>query len=301
MERYCISPGVDREHTVYKYTDQIYKVIQFYSVRQRLGPGARDKQTHYDEKLDSSISRTRRTILEKALCNDWEWFCSLTISAEKHDRTDLRGWWKQFSQWVRDLRKQGCNLQYLIVPEKHADGSWHAHGFLSGIPVASLVSFHALDAQGYRSSKGKRLPPELIDNGYYNWPAYQERFGFCSLGAIDDPVACGFYVSKYISKEQSRMVSSVGLHLYYCSQGLNGAVKHIDFFGRDPAIDALLVNKYDFCATGMTHVKDGCDWTFALDLAALVPIVLSGADDVSAAELEADKFYAYEQIAFDCF
>ena len=36
-------------------------------------------------------------------------------------------------------------------------------------------------------------------------------------------------------------------------KGLNVAEKHVDFFGRDPEIDRLLVNKYEFCSTGMTH------------------------------------------------
>ena len=84
MVRHCISPGEDRVHNIYKYTDQIYKIIQFYSDHVRLGPGAREEQTHHDEKLDSSISRTKRVILEKALCNEWDWFCTLTISPDKY-------------------------------------------------------------------------------------------------------------------------------------------------------------------------------------------------------------------------
>lgn len=90
--------------------------------------------------------------------------------------------------------------------------------------------------------------------------------------------------------------------LYYASRGLNGATKHIDFFGRDPEIDRLLVNKYDFCATGMTHVKDNCDWTFCMDFVDfgdLEPLEFTQGDinEKSAPELEADAYYNFEQIA----
>ena len=90
MVRQCISPGEDRSHSVYRYTDQIYKIIQWNSVIQHFGPGPADQQKHYDKKLDSSISRTKRVILEKALCNPWEWFCTFTISESKYNRKDLR-------------------------------------------------------------------------------------------------------------------------------------------------------------------------------------------------------------------
>lgn len=77
---YCVSPGEDRSHSVYRYTDQIYKVVQWYTVRGHFGPGPAENRKHYDKKLDSSVSRAKRVILEKALCNPWDWFCTFTIA-----------------------------------------------------------------------------------------------------------------------------------------------------------------------------------------------------------------------------
>ena len=301
MVRECIAPGADRPHTVYRYTDQIYKVVQFFVVRSYLGPGPREQHEHHEEKLDSSLSRTRRLILEKALCNPWDWFCTFTIAETNMDRKNLIAWRDTFTQWLRDLRKKGLPIQYLLVPEQHKDGSWHAHGFISGLPETELISFQEMDRRGYRTSKGRRLPQKLRDSSYMNWPAYQEKFGFCSFGRIKDPIAAGFYITKYITKDNDRMVQEVGLHSYYLSRGLQNATKHIDFYGRDPGIDRLLVNKYDFCATGMTHVKDNCDWTFCLgfaDLRDLEPLQLgySAENEKSAPEVEADSYYQFEQI-----
>lgn len=300
-EKTCWVPGVERSHSVYKLTPDIFKFVQWYSVREHFGPGPAENQKHYEKKLDSSISRTRRIILEKALCNDWEWFCTFTISKEKHDRGDLSGWNKKFMQMIRDYRKKGRNIRYLLVPEKHQDGSWHAHGFLSGLFPEDMITFKEMDKNGYRTSRGRRLARKLISQEYYNWPAYQEKFGFCSLAPIKNPTAAGFYITKYISKDKECMVQKVGLNSYYCSQGLNVAQKFVDFFGRDPMIDRLLVNKYEFCATGMTHLRDGVDWELRTmdivesaayhDFRCFEPLVLGDTIEKSAPELEADSMH----------
>lgn len=294
-------PGEDRPHSIYRYTDQIYKVVQFFSVRAHLGPGPAEQHKHHDKKLDSSISRSKRVILEKALCNHWDWFCTFTIAEENFDRKDLVRWRDTFTQWMRDQRKKGFPIQYLLVPEQHKDGSWHAHGLFSGLPDAELISFKEMDKQGYRSSKGRRLAKKLRTSDYFNWPAYQKNFGFCSFGRIKNSVAAGFYITKYITKDNDRMVKDVGLHSYYVSRGLQGATKHLDFYGRDPEIDMLLVNKYEFCATGMTHLCDDLDWTFCcefIDFKYLKPLPLASYDtiDKTAPELEADSYYDFEQI-----
>lgn len=300
MVKQCVSPGEDRSHSVYRYTDQIYKVIQFYRVRQHLGPGPSENHNHYDKKLDSSVSRTKRVILEKALCNHWDWFCTFTIAESKYNRKDLLTWRDSFTQWMRDQRKKGLPIRYLIVPERHEDGSWHAHGLFYGLADSDLITFKEMDKQGYRSVEGRRLPKKLRSSEYRNWTAYQEKFGFCSFGKIVNPVAAGFYITKYITKDNDRMVQDVGLHSYYASHGLNKAEKHIDFFGRDPEIDRLLVNKYDFCATGMTHVKDNCDWSFCQEFVGfgdLEPIDFGcTVEEKTPAEMEADAYFEFEQL-----
>lgn len=306
---YCWTPGEDRYHAVYQFTEDIFKVIQWYRVPFRTGPGPKEQRKHYDKKLDSSISRTRRVLLEKALCNDWEWFVTLTINGELHDRTDLSGWGERFKQWMRDLRKKGRKIRYLLVPERHKKNGWHCHGFISGLLPEDTVTFADLDKAGVRSRNGRRLPRYLINSGFYNWPAYQKKFGFCSLGRICNPAGAGFYVTKYITKEKSMMVSTLGLNSYYSNQGLNVARKYVVFFGRDVSLDALLSNKYDFCATGFTTPADPLDWheRFAdmaeayTDFSLFKPLNFSAQpanDDRSPAEQEADSYYEFEQLCF---
>lgn len=42
-----------------------------------------------EEKLDNSISRTRSKIYEYAICNDFEYFVTLTLNSEKMDRSNI--------------------------------------------------------------------------------------------------------------------------------------------------------------------------------------------------------------------
>lgn len=257
-------PGSDRLHHVYRYTDQIYKIVQFYRPPSSIKGLYRDcsQFDHYEHKLDASVSRAKSTILELALCNTWDYFCTFTIAKNNFDRNDLSGWREKFTQFLRDQRKKGFEIQYLLIPEQHADGSWHAHGLLSGLPRHCLESFKDMDKRGYRSSEGRRLPCKLRHSDYMNWDAYMARFGFCSLGDIKSPVAASFYMTSYMTKDKSSLVGNVGLHLYYCSRGLNRRTHHMTFFDRDPFIDSLLVNKYDFCSTGFTHLDDDLDTDF---------------------------------------
>ncbi|WP_293280498.1 hypothetical protein, partial [Oscillibacter sp.] len=58
---------------------------------------------------------------------------------------------------------------------------------------------------------------------YMNWPDYQQKFGFCSLGPVKHPVATSFYITKYVSKELSLRGKDVGKHLYFHSRPLKKA------------------------------------------------------------------------------
>lgn len=269
---------VSADYNIYDFTNGIYKIVRFKSNAPRLGPGPREKQSSYENKLDASLSRARRSVLELALCNDWDYFCTFTISKDKFDRSNLVKWRDSFTQWMRDYRKKGFEIAYVLVPERHADGSWHAHGLMKGnIPLISFVE---------ERKQGMFVPDKLVYGDYLDWPDYRKKFGFCSFGKIKDPVATGFYVTKYLTKDQSSMVSDVGLHLYYCSKGLNRAEFHGDIYGYCAALDTFLTNHYDFCDTGMTHVKDNLDWSFGLEYMAME-------------SLEFDKPAAVDQTAVD--
>ena len=241
-------------YSIRRYTDQIYKVTKFKS--QYVGVPLTDSK-HYDEKLDNSLSRSRASVLELALCNPWKWFVTLTIDPKNFPRNNLSFFYKSFTQWLRDRRKKGFSCAYLLVPELHEDKeNWHLHGFLNG-DFSDLIPFSKVDFRVKRS---------LIDGGFYNWPSYQSKFGFCSFGLIRSPVRSAFYISKYITKDHDRLVSSLGANVYYCSRGLNRSIKQSEIYGSSSFLDGFLTSDYDFCKVGMTKVSDNLNWSFALDM-----------------------------------
>lgn len=282
-------------YNIYRFTDQIYKVVHFRSPLVRLKGKTEVDRTKKgnDRKLDQSIARAKRVCLEYALCNDWDWFGTFTLNKNKYDRYDLAKFYKDFTQWIRDQRKKTkAPIAYLLVPEMHQDGAWHMHGLLRGVP--GTVSFKQLRRDGWL------VPDLLVDHDYSCWRDFHEKFGFCSLGPIRDHVACGFYCTKYIGKSLKESGLAVGKHLYYASRGLLRAVLHGDVFGESSYLDRFLVNHYDFCDTGMTHCKHNLDWSFAMDLMnfeQLEPLDLNAIDTKD--DIVFDQIDQFGQMTFD--
>lgn len=177
------------------------------------------KGSKNDEKLLSNLVRTKSTIYELAMCNEWDFFCTFTLNPEKYDRFDLSKFRSDFTLMIRHLRtKYQCNIAYLLIPERHKDGAWHMHGFIRGLPLSELRDF----------TLGEKLPRYItnkIKDGskVYEWVTYRKKFGFCDLEKIRDKNRCSSYVTKYITKDLLDSVKELNHKTYYCSQGLKRA------------------------------------------------------------------------------
>ena len=299
-------PGV-RYHAVTQFRGDTYKITQHYGFRPNLVAGPKAPAEHSDVKLAASISRTKRSILELALCNDWDYFITMTLDEEKRNRFDLESWHKSFQEFLKYRRKRDhLNISYLLVPEQHGDGAWHCHGLIRGVMPLDLIPFSNMDKAGYLSKDGKRLPRKLRESDYLNWRDFQNSFGFCSLGRLVNCDAVSFYITKYITKDLARCVSTCGKHMYWASKKLNRPVKFGEFEDRNPYVDNILVNKYEFCATGFVIPGDGwCSDLAAEIIESVGGTVFAGAkvhpafartDEPSEAELEADRFAHFEQM-----
>ena len=255
---------VGPDYNIYRYCDGLYKVIHFKQPRSLVPivkpPKNKDPG---DKKPESSLSRARRIVLEYALCNDWKYFCTFTLDKEKYDRFNLEVFKKDFTQWIRDQRKKykklGLDLdaKFLLVPELHNDGAWHIHGLFGDITPLTIPFY-------YERMQGMKIPDKLFNNGYFDWPEYRKKFGFCSLGLIKDKVRCGFYVSKYITETLQSSCDSLGVHSYIPSRGLNRASLHGSVYGDCAILDSVLVNRYEFVETGMTTFHSDIDWDWAM-------------------------------------
>lgn len=175
------------------------------------------------EKLDNNISRAKSKIFEYALCNEFDYFITLTLDKSKYDRYNLDKFIKDLGQVIRNRRKKGEDIQYLLIPEKHKNGAWHLHGLIKGIKDSSLKIF-TLDDNIPKHMK------KLIKKGrkLYNWTSYYHRFGFCSLEKIHNNIHCAKYITKYITKDIKRNQTELNKKLYYNSRGLKKSTKIID-------------------------------------------------------------------------
>lgn len=152
-----------------------------------------------EEKLENNIIRAKTAIREYGLCNDWEYWVTLTI---KNERNDLEGWRKRLTAWLRRKKQEGQKIDYLLVPERHKDGNWHMHGLFQGIKEEWL---------------------EINENGYKDWPEYRKKFGYISMSKIKDGGKAVSYLTKYLVKDKARLVEEIGKRMFYRSQGLKRA------------------------------------------------------------------------------
>lgn len=199
-------------YSIKKYTNNYYKLIVFKVPKKNSGFEVEKVGLKYksekknDGKLDNNISRAKSRIFEYALCNNFEYFVTLTLDKTKMDRYNLEEFVKKFGQFIRDYRKKyKANVQYLLIPEKHKDGAWHMHGLMKGIPEDHLT---------------------INRNGYKDWEEYSKKFGYISLDYIKNKEAVSKYITKYISKSlYGNGVTAKNKKMYYCSRGLKTAEK----------------------------------------------------------------------------
>lgn len=206
---------------VKKYNDDMYKLTLCRSLRKAgidIDNNVKKRGKVNDKKLKNNISRAKQKIIEYALCNSWAYFCTLTLNKDLCNRYDLRKYVKKLSQYIKDLRKKGYDIRYLLIPEKHKDGAWHLHGFFNYAITPLLKQLQIGDKM--TKSIAKKVKQNFL---VYEWTGYNKKFGFSDFELIKDSKKCAFYVTKYITKDLSNSVTELNAKLYYCSKGLRTA------------------------------------------------------------------------------
>lgn len=150
-----------------------------------------------EHRLEESLSRSRRLIMEYILCNQFDLFCTFTFDKMKvRDRADFKDLSKRLRGFFNDHKKRlDPEFKYLVVPELHKDGSVHFHGVINA--TYGLCSRLEID---WRRPDG-RLTKIKNTKGYMDWAEYSKRFGHFSCSWIRDQVGCSVYVSKYMTKD----------------------------------------------------------------------------------------------------
>ena len=168
---------------------------------------------------DDSIRRAKTSVSDIVRMNDFEYFVTLTLSAEKIDRTNP----KEISRKVKIILSnlvERSDLNYILIPEYHKDGkAIHFHGFMSGNleTVDSGTVKAPFHKKPIKIETAKRKGISLDDcKTVYNLP--QWSLGFSSAIPLNqedrDRTALESYVIKYITKDFEKIFGK-----YYLSGG----------------------------------------------------------------------------------
>lgn len=151
--------------------------------------------------IKKSMKRTKDKVYDYANANSWEWFCTFTFNQEKVNRSDFSEVSKKFSKWLEHMRQRYCaDMKYLVVPEKHKDGSYHFHGLFSNCKELNFVP--ALNQEEfYQGKPNKYFGQPLIRNGVQVYDMKRFRLGFSDCTQVRDTKKVAAYILKYITKE----------------------------------------------------------------------------------------------------
>lgn len=171
--------------------DDIYKRYEYRS------PLKKNKYDDFDASERASISRTKRRIKEICLCNDFQYFVTMTVSSKLKEvnRFDLENCVDSVKKIMHKLKRKSIDFKFLFIVEKHKNGAYHFHGLMKDLPSNDIY----VNKNGYLSSK-------TIDS-----------LGFNSFSKIKDYNKTCNYIMKYITKDCCRTDSG---QIYFCSRGL---------------------------------------------------------------------------------
>ena len=85
-------------------------------------------KTSAEEIKRISLSRTKKNILEIALCNSFEYFVTLTVKLN-NVRYDLELAQFELKKLLKAYKRKYKNFKFIIITEKHKDGAYHFHRF----------------------------------------------------------------------------------------------------------------------------------------------------------------------------
>lgn len=182
---------------LYNYNGRFFRVCSIKASREKGFEDISSKKRTDKKEVDRiSLSRTRRNIRELALCNDFEYFCTLTVNSVKCDRYSLDEVQDNLRKCLRNLRNSSNNFKYLVITEKHKDGAFHFHGLMSGLSDLYVNKF------GYLSC------------------TKLDVLGFNSFSRIKSLEKVSNYILKYITKDCVRNSHN---QVYISSRGLKKA------------------------------------------------------------------------------
>lgn len=160
-----------------------------------------------------SFARSKRTVIDYGMNNDWDYFVTITFDGRKVDRYNAAKVLAKLQYALKDYRRfYDDDFAYVLVPELHEDGAIHWHG-LFRIGRSDLVERHW--------DREKCCV-------YYRLEFFYRRLGRFRLDKVaSNPGFVAAYITKYMTKENERIFQ----RRYLCSKGLQTGTVIFDSVG----------------------------------------------------------------------
>lgn len=137
---------------------------------------------------ERSLLRARNKIFDIALCNEWEFFVTLTLSDSSIERYNPQVVSKAVKQWCRNMQYRH-GMRYVLIPELHKDGAVHLHGLMSG----DIAAVKAVTPDG----------KPIYQNRRRVWNVTRWKYGYSTATKTGNGLAAAKYITKYITKSMS--------------------------------------------------------------------------------------------------
>ena len=172
-----------------------------------------------EEKANSllrSLQRTKQQVYDLVMCNEFNYFCTLTFSNLYINRNFDHEVNHAYEKFINNLRKQFSEMRYISVPERHKSGAIHFHMLIGGMTPSQL----GLIDSTKKDKKGRPI---------YNITKF--KYGFTTATEIGNLNATRRYLLKYITKDNSTIPSCK--KRFYASKNLKTPLISISYAEHD--------------------------------------------------------------------
>lgn len=144
---------------------------------------------------ESSRARARAAVRDIALCNNFPYFFTWTLSPELINRYDPAEVGKRVQTFLKNAAYRK-GFSYVCVPELHKDGAIHFHGLCD---LGQMSISRACDPHNQRPLSTNRGQP------IYNMTDWKLGYSTCTPLDENYEAACN-YVAKYLSKGADKVL-----------------------------------------------------------------------------------------------
>ena len=198
---------------LYNYNNSgFYRLVELKNTTS-LSKSQQKKQpnTSTDNIYYNNISRSKKSVKELALCNDFNFFVTITIKND-YNRFNIDNAFYFLKKFCKKYKRKFSSFSYLFIAEYHKNGAIHFHG-LCNLP------FEAIQLDLYR----RTIKNQKDDRFYHTFSSLIfDNFGRNTFDYITSKDKISSYILKYITKDCIRTSSH---RLYTCSHALKRADK----------------------------------------------------------------------------